>query len=679
MSHQKYASSIFSFSRSCHAKARIVVERSPFLFDLALHQNPIVRVKLFAFRSGICRQRFLSTTASNREKPAKSSLSTDSDPPKRSRRARYFWIPILGFGLAIFFAIDEGRRRSVAFWATAFPAYCHYRFVEWVFNHASSAEPAQDAASRDAVQVVADPNTQVSAVSRVSNRLANHVASSERLGFGRSRTEAFQRLHDMYSPQVEDLCYRLRGMYLKNAQFMSLREDIVPETYLKWCRKLQNMAPTPISAETARDILIQELGHEKLAENFESIDFDNPIGSAAIGVVFLGQMKVYNSSQANICEDERARVAPPAKRRYELKPVAIKVQLPGTEAQFRADLETLRFFCSFAFPSIMPGFDELERQFLSEFNYVEEARNLRTVHDGWCKLLEQEQEHVFPRRLWWTRPLRSAKIFGNGGLSGRSIRVPAPVEHLCTKYILTMEYLDGQPFVRGLERIQHKIAQKRQIDPGIVEREFRAELEAGKHRSLRHSSWRFWMIQLMYGTDFNPAEFVNLLLHYWCYQVFADGVVQTDPHPGNFLVLRDNKTLGCIDFGQLKRLPREKRIPFAKLVIAIHRGDKHFGNRIGTEELNCRSKFENDDIRWEVLKFWMDEDDPRIVSGEMNLDQLVRHWQEVHMHYSSLSFDSNQYLYELVCSLSKLQMNWFSQCSQDGLSFMGELINLSSK
>ncbi len=81
-----------------------------------------------------------------------------------------------------------------------------------------------------------------------------------------------------------------------------------------------------------------------------------------------------------------------------------------------------------------------------------------------------------------------------------------------------------------------------------------------------------------------------------------DGLVQTDPHPGNYLVLdsgtnrkkstrnhdnpsKDNDEdsssdaggaaqMGCIDFGQLKRLPLEKRVDLAKAIILMERSGR---------------------------------------------------------------------------------------------------------
>ena len=58
--------------------------------------------------------------------------------------------------------------------------------------------------------------------------------------------------------------------------------------------------------------------------------------------------------------------------------------------------------------------------------------------------------------------------------------------------------------------------------------------------------------------------------------LLIDGCVQTDPHPGNYMVRADGR-LGCIDFGQLKRLSREKRIAYARMLVHLHRGEEGVG------------------------------------------------------------------------------------------------------
>jgi hypothetical protein len=40
--------------------------------------------------------------------------------------------------------------------------------------------------------------------------------------------QRYEELHDRYSGHVRDLTYRMRGFYLKNAQYLSVRDDFIP-------------------------------------------------------------------------------------------------------------------------------------------------------------------------------------------------------------------------------------------------------------------------------------------------------------------------------------------------------------------------------------------------------------------------------------------------------------------
>jgi aarF domain-containing kinase len=64
-------------------------------------------------------------------------------------------------------------------------------------------------------------------------------------------------------------------------------------------------------------------------------------------------------------------------------------------------------------PQHVSGFSEIEKQFLTEFDYVAEADNLSRV-----------RANVLPK---WNN----------------KINIPKPYMELCSRHILVMEYLDG--------------------------------------------------------------------------------------------------------------------------------------------------------------------------------------------------------------------------------------------
>ena len=94
--------------------------------------------------------------------------------------------------------------------------------------------------------------------------------------------------------------------------------------------------------------------------------------------------------------------------------VAVKLLCPGIEEKFRADIKTLRNFCKLAMPQHVTAFDEIEKQFCSEFDYFEEASNLNLV-----------RSKIMPK---WHK----------------YIEIPEPVLPLCSKHVLVMQYLEGK-------------------------------------------------------------------------------------------------------------------------------------------------------------------------------------------------------------------------------------------
>jgi predicted unusual protein kinase regulating ubiquinone biosynthesis (AarF/ABC1/UbiB family) len=51
--------------------------------------------------------------------------------------------------------------------------------------------------------------------------------------------------------------------------------------------------------------------------------------------------------------------------------------------------------------------------------------------------------------------------------------------------------------------------------------------------------------------------------------ILGEGLFQADGHPGNILVQKAGG-IALLDYGQSKQLPREERIAFANLVLAMH-------------------------------------------------------------------------------------------------------------
>lgn len=78
---------------------------------------------------------------------------------------------------------------------------------------------------------------------------------------------------------------------------------------------------------------------------------------------------------------------------------------PNVEAMFRSDIKTMKDFCALAQPEHLVMLKEVEKQFLTEFDFREEANNLELVRTNM-------------RRAW------SKEVSGRGVYSANSV-----VEH----------------------------------------------------------------------------------------------------------------------------------------------------------------------------------------------------------------------------------------------------------
>jgi ubiquinone biosynthesis protein len=114
--------------------------------------------------------------------------------------------------------------------------------------------------------------------------------------------------------------------------------------------------------------------------------------------------------------------------------------------------------------------------------------------------------------------------------AGRGVSVVMPAMHLqlCTEHVLVIEWLDGV----------NLRAAGQQIDDRGLDR----------------------------------VQLARALLRSMVYQITEGGVFHADPHPGNVLLLADNR-LALLDFGSVGHLDAQQRIALQNLLLAVGRGD----------------------------------------------------------------------------------------------------------
>lgn len=92
---------------------------------------------------------------------------------------------------------------------------------------------------------------------------------------------------------------------------------------------------------------------------------------------------------------------------------------------FHSDVRTIKMFAQVAQPVHVPALEQIEEQFMTEFDYVLEGEQLENVRKN----------------------LRKAGLEGPGKLC----RVPKPYSEYCTERVLVMEELHGVKLADGLK------------------------------------------------------------------------------------------------------------------------------------------------------------------------------------------------------------------------------------
>ena len=276
--------------------------------------------------------------------------------------------------------------------------------------------------------------------------------------------------------RLRQFCVDMGGAFVKFGQFFSIRSDILPRAYCRSLGTLFDQVP-PFPSDQARAMIEQEL-HEPIDEIFSEFQ-DESIGAASF---------------------EQGHLARLRKGEHAGKPVVVKVSRPGSDKQIEGDTRLLIIIGWIVDMSsvlgqikLVPIFRDFARWTRREVHYMQEAKNA---------------DHLHEMSSWNVRQ-----------------RIPFIYWEYTTNRIITMEYLEGLPFSRAIERFEAQ-------DPTID-----AELSqiTCERLVLARNLWQSFLLQ-----------------------TFVGHVFHADPHPGNLVVLPEN-TVGFLDFGLLGRLNEEGR------------------------------------------------------------------------------------------------------------------------
>ncbi|XP_052118149.1 uncharacterized aarF domain-containing protein kinase At1g71810, chloroplastic isoform X2 [Arachis duranensis] len=201
------------------------------------------------------------------------------------------------------------------------------------------------------------------------------------------------RSDDMFQVRASELrkiLVELGPAYIKIAQAISSRADLIPPSYLDELSLLQDRI-SPFSTEVAFNMIEQELG-SSLVELFSEIS-PEPVAAASLGQVY--QARLRKTGQV----------------------VAVKVQRPGVQAAISLDILILRF---------MAGVIKRAGKFNTD---------LQGVVDEWASSLFREMDYNNEA----SNGIKFRQLYG----SIPDVVIPLMYKDYTTRKVLVMEWVEG--------------------------------------------------------------------------------------------------------------------------------------------------------------------------------------------------------------------------------------------
>lgn len=277
----------------------------------------------------------------------------------------------------------------------------------------------------------------------------------------------------------------LGGTFIKFGQVLALQPDLIPREYCDELFDLMDKVP-PFDFTDVKQIFREDLGRTP-AEIFDSFE-ERPMASASIGQVHRAHLNG--------------------------RKLAVKVQRPNAMADFGGDIRIMKTLV-----------------YLIERLNIERLHWLLLPMGGFIRWTGEELDYRVEAR-YMRRLARNAR-------DSSSERVPDMLPELCTRRILTAEYLEGHTLLEY----------------------FRA-LETGEQATL----------ESLRQVGFDPDKFAESVLENFLSDVFRHGVFHADLHPANLLILPDN-VVGYVDFGITGVISKYSRRHLMAAILALIRAD----------------------------------------------------------------------------------------------------------
>lgn len=335
---------------------------------------------------------------------------------------------------------------------------------------------------------------------------------------GLRRAAAWEAVHTWCARRLLHLARGRRGLWVKCAQYVASRGDVVPEAYVRVLGECLDDCP-PDEREVVERIVREEVWRvcgKRVGSVFVGFDGGDCLASASVAGVYRARLKKGG------------------------REVVLKVQHPEVGEWLLSDLRDLEWVLGVV-GSAEPEFDlrVMLQAWLEkvpgEIDFRCEMENVLKVR----RLLEGEAD----AKALSTTAVDTAGQMKVGGVEGRleavkqrlTCSVPRPVEELTTDKMFVMDYVDGC-----------KLTDIAALNAAGVDLEVLVE-------------------------DITRAFGLQLIV---------SGYLHGDLHPGNILVEGlggggGNAVPVFLDYGVMVELDDRKRLGFARLIIAAYENDSY--------------------------------------------------------------------------------------------------------
>jgi len=297
--------------------------------------------------------------------------------------------------------------------------------------------------------------------------------------------------------------------FIKLGQVLASRPDLVGPSLGEELKLLRaNVEPDDI--EQVRQTLRNELGGD-YESHFRSID-PRPLATASIGQVH----------RAVLNDGTR---------------VVLKVQRAGIEGKMQQDME------------VLAGVAQL-------------AERVDALTAWGPRDMVRQLAPMITRELDFSRERQNLDHFTE--MFNRKpcdVVIPKPVNSLCTRRVLVMDELIGQPLSVYLENHPARPLSSDASRLTTTETGTDSDSKADPGSAAPDS-------------DSIKQQLSETIAEAYLTMLFDEALFHADPHPGNLIVM-EGGTLGILDFGMIGRIDENLRETIEEMLVAISSGDQH--------------------------------------------------------------------------------------------------------